>query len=64
LLRIIAKASATAVGVWVLLEKEYEAGRVSLSGVGVPIELVVWIDLVRDGVIQMVEEDGYDHMEQ
>ena len=46
----------------VLLEKEYKAGRVSLSGFGVPIESVVRIASVRDGVIQLVEEDGYDHM--
>ena len=62
MLRIIAKAGAMAAGVGVLLEKEYEAGRVSLSGFGVPIELVVRIALVRDGVIQLVEEDCYDHM--
>lgn len=62
LLRIIAQAGATAVGVGVLLEKEYEAGRVSLSGFGVPVESVVRIASVRDGVIQLLEEDGYDHM--
>jgi xanthine phosphoribosyltransferase len=64
LLRIIAEAGASAVGVGVLLDKEYEAGtgRVSLSGFGVPIESVVWIALVGDGAIQLVEEDGYDHM--
>ncbi len=62
LLRIIAEAGATAVGVGVLLEKGYEAGRVSLSGFGVPVESVVRIASVKDGVIQLVEEDGYDHM--
>jgi xanthine phosphoribosyltransferase len=62
LLRIIAEAGAKAVGVGVLLEKGYEAGRVSLSGFGVPVESVVRIASVRDGVIQLVEEDGYDHM--
>ena len=62
LLRIINEAGATAVGVAVLLEKEYEAGRVSLSGFGVPVESVVRIASVRDGVIQLLEEDGYDHM--
>jgi hypothetical protein len=50
------------VGVAVLLEKEYEAGRVSLSGFGVPVESVVRIASVQDGVIQLLEEDGYDHM--
>jgi len=62
LLRIINEAGAAAVGVAVLLEKEYEAGRVSLSGFGVPVESVVRIASVRDGVIQLLEEDGYDHM--
>ena len=62
LLRIVAEAGAKAVGVGVLLEKGYEAGRVSLSGFGVPVESVVRIASVRDGVIQLVEEDGYDHM--
>jgi hypothetical protein len=28
----------------------------------VPVESVVRIASVRDGVIQLVEEDGYDHM--
>mmetsp|Transcript_6663 Transcript_6663/g.15109 ORF Transcript_6663/g.15109 Transcript_6663/m.15109 type:complete len:799 (+) Transcript_6663:59-2455(+) len=62
LLRIISEAGATAVGVGVLLEKEYEAGRVSLSGFGVPVESVVRIASVKDGVIQLLEEDGYDNM--
>ncbi|KAL7543326.1 hypothetical protein ACHAXR_012678 [Thalassiosira sp. AJA248-18] len=60
LLRIISDAGATAVGVSVLLEKEYEAGRVSLSGFGVPVESVVRIASVQDGVIRVREEDGYD----
>mmetsp|Transcript_12010 Transcript_12010/g.19232 ORF Transcript_12010/g.19232 Transcript_12010/m.19232 type:complete len:111 (-) Transcript_12010:26-358(-) len=62
LLRIISEAGATAVGVGVLLEKEYEAGRVSLSGYGLPVESLVRIASVRDGVIQLLEEDGYDKM--
>ena len=62
LLHIISKAGAKAVGVAVLLEKEYEAGRVSLSGFGLPVESLVRIASVRDGVIQLVEEDGYDKM--
>jgi xanthine phosphoribosyltransferase len=53
LLRIISEAGATAVGVGVLLEKEYEAGRVSLSGFGVPVESVVRIASVKEGVIQL-----------
>lgn len=60
LLRIISEAGARAVGVAVLLEKEYEAGRVSLSGFGVPIESVVRIASVKDGILRLKEEDGYD----
>lgn len=59
LLRIISEAGATAVGVGVLLEKEYEAGRVSLSGFGVPVESVVRISSVKEGVIQLMADDGY-----
>ena len=63
LLRIVSEAGATVVGVGVLLEKVYEAGRVSLSGFGVPIEsVVVRIASVKDGAIQLLEEDGYDRM--
>ena len=59
LLRIVAEAGATAVGVGVVLEKEYEAGRVSLSGYEVPVESVVRIVSVSDGVIQLHEDVGY-----
>ncbi|KAL7489384.1 hypothetical protein ACHAW6_014979 [Cyclotella cf. meneghiniana] len=62
LLRIIAEAGATPVGVGVLLEKEYDAGRKSLSGFGVKVESIVKITSVRDGVIQLLEEDGYARM--
>ncbi len=62
LLRIISEAGATVVGMGVLLEKVYESGRVSLSGFGVPIESVVRIASVKDGSIQLLEEDGYDRM--
>jgi xanthine phosphoribosyltransferase len=62
LVRIIAEAGATPVGVGVLLEKEYDAGRKSLSGFGVKVESIVKIASVRDGVIQLLEEDGYARM--
>ena len=62
LLRIISEAGATAVGVGVLLEKEYEAGRKSLSGFGVPVESVVRIASVRDGIIQLMEENEHANM--
>jgi xanthine phosphoribosyltransferase len=59
LLRIIAEAGATACGVAVLVEKEYEAGRKSLSGFGVKVESIVKVVSVADGVIRLMEEDGY-----
>lgn len=62
LLRIISDAGATAVGIGVLLEKVYQAGAVSLSGFGLPIESIVRITSVKDGVIQLLEEDGADKM--
>eukprot|EP00986_Skeletonema_menzelii_P005457 scaffold1986_cov144-Skeletonema_menzelii.AAC.6 len=62
LLRIVSEAGATAVGVGVVLEKEYEAGRVSLSGYEVPVESVVRIVSVSEGVIQLHEDVGYAKM--
>jgi xanthine phosphoribosyltransferase len=59
LLRIIAEAGATPCGVAVLVEKEYEAGRKSLSGFGVKVESIVKVVSVADGVIRLMEEDGY-----
>lgn len=59
LLRIVSEAKAKAVGVAVLLEKEYEAGRKSLSGFDVDVESIVRIASVEDGVIRLIEEDGY-----
>jgi xanthine phosphoribosyltransferase len=60
LLRIISDAGATAVGVGVLLEKVYDSGRQSLSGFNVPILSLCRIASVQGGVIQLLEEDGYD----
>ena len=51
LLHIISKAGAKAVGMAMLLEKEHEAVRVSLSGSGLPVESLVWIASVRDSVV-------------
>jgi len=42
-----------------VLETEYEAGRVSLSGYEVPVESVVRIVSVSDGAIQLHEDVGY-----
>lgn len=63
LLRIVAESGATAVGVGVLLEKVYDSGRQSLSGYDVPIHSLCRVASVKDGVIQLVEEDGYDRMQ-
>mmetsp|Transcript_17687 Transcript_17687/g.27293 ORF Transcript_17687/g.27293 Transcript_17687/m.27293 type:complete len:716 (+) Transcript_17687:204-2351(+) len=62
LLRIISDADATAVGVGVLLEKVYDSGRQSLSGYNVPIHSLCRVASVKEGVIQLVEEDGYEFM--
>ena len=59
LLRIISDAGARAVGVGVLLEKSYEAGRQFLSGFDIPVESVAKIASVADGIITMEEEEGY-----
>jgi xanthine phosphoribosyltransferase len=62
LLRIVSDAGATAVGVACLLEKVYDSGRRALSGFNVPIHSLCRIASVKDGVIQLVEEDGFDRM--
>lgn len=62
LLRIVAEAGAEAVGVGVLLEKVYDSGRQSLSGFGIKVESLCRVASVKEGVIQLVEEDGYDKM--
>ena len=63
LMRIVAESGATAVGIGVLLEKVYDSGRQSLSGFDVPIHSMCRIASVQNGVIQLVEEDGYDRMQ-
>ena len=62
LLRIVSESGASAVGVGVLLEKVYESGRQSLSGFAVPIHSLCRIASVKDGVIQLLEEEGFDRM--
>jgi xanthine phosphoribosyltransferase len=64
LLRIVAESGATAVGVGVLLEKVYESGRQSLSGFDVPIHSLCRVASLLNGVIQLVEEEGFDRMNQ
>lgn len=59
LLRIISEAEATAVGVGVLLEKVYDSGRQSLSGFDIPIQSLCRVASVQEGVIQLVEEEGF-----
>lgn len=59
LLRIISDAGAFPVGVGVLLEKAYDAGRQALSGYDIPIESLVRVASVNEGAITLVEEEGY-----
>jgi xanthine phosphoribosyltransferase len=62
LLRIVSDSGAEAVGVGVLLEKVYDSGRQSLSGFDVPVESLCRIASVQNGVIQLIEEEGYNRM--
>ena len=62
LLRIVSDSGATAVGIGVLLEKVYDSGRQSLSGFNLPIQSLCRVASVQGGVIQLVEEEGYDLM--
>jgi xanthine phosphoribosyltransferase len=63
LLQLVFDAGATAVGVGVLLEKVYDSGRQSLSGFDIPIHSMCRVASVESGVIQMVEEEGFDLMQ-
>jgi xanthine phosphoribosyltransferase len=63
LLRIVSESGATAVGVGVLLEKVYDSGRQSLSGYDVPVHSLCRIASVKSGVIQLVEEEGFERMQ-
>jgi len=63
LMRIISDAGALPVGVGVLLEKVYDSGRKSLSGFNVPVHSMVRVASVRDRVITLVEEDGFNEDE-
>ena len=60
LLRILSDADAAAVGIAVLLEKVYESGRQSLSGCNIPIHSLCRVASVQDGVIQLLEEEGFE----
>jgi len=62
LLRICSEAGATAVGVGVLMEKMYDAGRQSLSGYGIPVESLVGVKSVSEGILRLQEEEGIDDM--
>ena len=59
LLRIVSDSGATAVGVGVLLEKVYDSGRRSLSGFNIPVHSLCRVASVKDGVLQLVEEEGF-----
>jgi xanthine phosphoribosyltransferase len=60
LLRIVADAGATAVGVGVLIEKTYDSGRQYLSGFNVKVESMIRVASVKNEMIQIMEEDGFD----
>jgi len=60
LLRIISDAGALCVGVGVLIEKVYDSGRTFLSGFDVPVESMVGVASVKDTMITLVEEDGFN----
>jgi xanthine phosphoribosyltransferase len=62
LLRICSEAGATAVGVGVLMEKIYDSGRQSLSGYGIPVESLVGVKSVSEGILRLQEEEGIDDM--
>jgi xanthine phosphoribosyltransferase len=62
LLRIVADSGAESVGVGVLLEKVYDSGRRFLSGFDVPVESLCSVVSVQGGVIQLLEEDGFELM--
>jgi xanthine phosphoribosyltransferase len=62
LLRIVSEAGAESVGIGVLLEKVYDSGRLSLSGFNVPVESLCRVASVQGGVIQLLEEDGFELM--
>lgn len=62
LLTIISDAGASAVGVGVLLEKAYDCGRQSLSGFNIPIHSLCHVASVKEGSIQLVEEEGFNEM--
>ena len=62
LLRICSEAGATAVGVGVVMEKIYDSGRQSLSGYGIPVESLVGVKSVSEGILRLQEEEGIDDM--
>lgn len=64
LLRILSDAGAEPVGIGVLLEKAYDPGRKALSGFDIPIESLCRVASVEGGIIQLVEEEGFDKMEE
>lgn len=58
LLRIISDARAVAVGIAVLLEKEYDRGRKSLSGYDLPVESLVKVKDVKEKIITLAAEEN------
>jgi len=60
LLRIVDDSGAKAVGVGVLMEKVYDSGRQALSGYDIPVESLVRVKSVSEGIIRLLEEEGME----
>jgi len=52
LIRIVAQAGATLVGIGTVIEKSFEGGRQALASYGVPIEALITIRSLDDGRIE------------
>jgi len=55
LVRVVAQAGATLVGIGAIIEKSFEGGRELLTSLGIPIESLVVIKEMRDGQIIFVD---------
>jgi len=64
LLRIVGDVpDAKVVGIAVLLEKAYESGRQFLSGFNIKIQSMVRVASIKNDIIRIMEEDGYEENE-
>lgn len=63
LLRIVSDAGAQVIGVAVLVEKQYDRGRKSLSGYNVKVESLVSVKNVKEGTITLEGEGDNEERE-